>query len=152
LLSTLTPDNDNLHTGSSSDMKKDHPVSGSCLCGKVNFEISELNRDVVVCHCKQCRKQTGHLVAATRVNDDSIELNGNEHLTWFAASDDAKRAFCKHCGSVLFWKRNHTDTTSIMAGSLENPTGLKTISHIFTEFKGDYYDITDGLPQYKLSD
>jgi len=133
-------------------MKKNHPVSGSCLCGKVNFEITEINRDVVMCHCQQCRKQTGHLVAATRINNDSIYIEGDEHLTWFAASEDAKRGFCKFCGSVLFWKRNNSDTTAVMAGSLETPTGLDTISHIFTEFKGDYYEITDGLPQYPMSD
>ncbi len=133
-------------------MKKDHPVSGSCLCGKVNFEITQLIRDVVICHCQQCRKQTGHQVAATRIEDGSIVLIGEEFLTWFAASDDAKRGFCKNCGSVLFWKRNNTDTTAVMAGSLEAPTGLKIISHIFTDFKGDYYEITDDLPQYTMSD
>lgn len=133
-------------------MKKDHPVSGCCLCGKVNFVMSELNRDVVMCHCKQCRKQTGHVVAATRVNNDDLQINGEENLTWFAASDDAKRGFCKHCGSLLFWKSNTATSTSIMAGSLEEPTGLTTNCHIYTEYKGDYYEITDGLPQHKSSD
>jgi len=105
-----------------------------------------------MCHCQQCRKQTGHLVAATRVSDKGLELSGDEHLKWFAASDEAKRGFCKHCGSVLFWKSNDSDTTAVMAGSLESPTGLETTAHIFTAFKGDYYDITDGLPEYERSD
>lgn len=133
-------------------MKTNHPVTGSCLCGKISFKIDELTRDVVMCHCQQCRKQTGHQVAATRVDDSALELTGEEHLTWFAATDDAKRGFCKHCGSVLFWKSNGSNSTAVMAGSLERPTGLETTKHIFTEFKGDYYDIADGLPQHKLSD
>jgi len=133
-------------------MKANQPVSGSCLCGKIHFKIDELIRDVVMCHCQQCRKQTGHLVAATRINDSGLDLTGEEHLKWFAASDDAKRGFCQDCGSILFWKSNGSDTTAVMAGSLEEPTGLETTSHIFTEFKGDYYEITDGLPQHKLSD
>jgi len=133
-------------------MKSNHPVTGSCLCGKIRFNITELTRDVVMCHCQQCRKQTGHLVAATRVSDKGLELSGDEHLKWFAASDEAKRGFCKHCGSVLFWKSNDSDTTAVMAGSLESPTGLETTAHIFTAFKGDYYDITDGLPEYERSD
>lgn len=133
-------------------MKANHPVTGSCLCGKVNFTVDELIRDVVMCHCQQCRKQTGHLVAATRINDNALKLIGEDNLTWFAASEDAKRGFCKHCGSILFWKANGTNTTAVMAGSLESPTGLETTAHIFTEFKGDYYDITDGVPQHKASD
>lgn len=133
-------------------MKTNHPVNGSCLCGQVEFSIEELDRDVVVCHCEQCRKQTGHVVAATRVEDTKMSLTGAEHLTWFAASDEANRGFCKHCGSLLFWKRTDSTMTSVMAGSLASPTGLQTASHIFTQFKGDYYDINDDVPQHDLSD
>lgn len=132
-------------------MKAHHAVSGSCLCGEVTFTANELDRDVLVCHCQQCRKQTGHVVAATRVKDSDFVLSGEQHIRWFAASDHAKRGFCQHCGSTLFWKRNGSKTTSVMAGSLDAPTGLKTIGHIFTEHKGDYYDIADGLPQHLKS-
>lgn len=133
-------------------MKENHPVSGSCLCGKVTFTADELSRDVVMCHCQQCRKQTGHMVAASRVQDKCLHLKGDKNLTWYAATDEAKRGFCKHCGSLLFWKRDGTDHTAVMAGSLESPTGLQTIAHIFTEFKGDYYEIADGVPQHRRSD
>lgn len=133
-------------------MKTNHPVNGSCLCGSVKFALTSLDRDVVYCHCEQCRKQTGHFVAATRAQDNCLSVTGEDNLTWFAASSDAKRAFCKHCGSLLFWKRNNTDTTSIMAGSLDSPTQLQSACHIYTEFKGDYYEITDGLPQHTRSD
>ena len=92
------------------------------------------------------------MVAASRVQEKDLHLKGDENLIWYAASDEAKRGFCKQCGSVLFWKRNGTDHRAVMAGSLESPTGLETIAHIYTEFKGDYYEITDGLPQHKRSD
>ena len=133
-------------------MKKDHPVKGRCLCGNVQFDIAELARDVVMCHCKQCRQQTGHMVAATNVKNAKLKIHGEEHLNWFAASEDAKRGFCKNCGSLLFWKKNNADNTSVMAGSLEEPTGLETVCHIYTAYKGDYYEITDGLPQHEMSD
>ena len=32
-------------------------------------------------------------------------------------------------------------------GCLDEPTGLELADHIFVSEKGDYYDITDGLPQ-----
>jgi len=133
-------------------MKENHSVKGSCLCGQISFEIDELDRDVVMCHCQQCRKQTGHLVAATRVEDKNLHITGEKNIKWYAASDDAKRGFCQNCGSVLFWKANDLDTTAVMAGSLESPTGLQTRSHIFTDYKGDYYEFTDGLPTFSHSD
>ena len=38
-----------------------------------------------------------------------------------------------------------TPTTSITAGTLDLPTGLRIDSHIFTADKSDYYEITDDV-------
>ncbi len=108
-------------------------------------------RGVVYCHCSQCRKQSGHFYAATNVQDDSIDISGEEHVSWYEASDFAKRGFCKHCGSVLFWKHHELDYISVMAGAFDQPSGLHGESHIFVGDKGDYYEIDDGLPQYEKS-
>ncbi|WP_202899394.1 hypothetical protein [Kordiimonas gwangyangensis] len=43
------------------------------------------------------------------------------------------------------------DATGILAGSLDGPTGLKTMGHIFTGEKADFYEITDTCPQYERS-
>ncbi|MDB3912880.1 GFA family protein, partial [Paracoccaceae bacterium] len=40
-------------------------ITGSCECGAVVFELSGKLRDVVACHCGQCRKTSGHYWAAT---------------------------------------------------------------------------------------
>jgi len=127
-------------------------VKGSCLCGEVSLTIKQFARDVVACHCQQCRKQTGTYVSAANVKDTDLIVQGREHIKWFAASSAAKRGFCVHCGSLLFWKSNDSDNTSVMAGCLESPTGLSLTKHIFTADKGDYYAIEDGLPQFKQSD
>ena len=39
-----------------------------------------------------------------------------------------------------------------MLAAWMQPTGLKTTKHIFVEEKGDYYEITDDLPQFAHSD
>ncbi|WEX11571.1 GFA family protein [Chelativorans sp. AA-79] len=124
---------------------------GACLCGAVHFRAAGKLRGVVYCHCSQCRRQTGHHYAATDVEDARLTIEGAENLTWYAASDFARRGFCRICGSALFWKRNDADVTSIMAGSFDRPSGLKAEAHIFVADKGDYYEITDGLPQYARS-
>ena len=68
-------------------------------------------------------------------------------LKWYRSSEIAERGFCCECGSPLFWDCG-TDEISINAGSLDQPTGLRLIRHIFVESKGDYYRIDDGLPQF----
>ena len=121
--------------------------TGSCLCGRIRLKINGMMRPVVACHCTQCRKQTGHYYAATNAPDEAIEIEGREHLKWFQSSDDAKRGFRAECGSALLWQYDRDDFTSILAGCLDMPTGLKLEKHIFVADKGDYYEITDGLPQ-----
>ncbi len=106
---------------------------------------------MIYCHCSQCRKQSGHFYAATNVADADIAVEGAESISWYAASADAKRGFCRICGSALFWKRNADDEISVMAGAFEQPSGLVGESHIFIADKGDYYSIDDGLPQFERS-
>jgi hypothetical protein len=122
--------------------------TGSCHCGAVTFSVTGPMREVIYCHCSQCRKQGGHFVAATACRDDQLSVSGVENLTWYAASETAKRGFCKTCGSLLFWKADGGDRTSIMAGSFDMPSGLAEGHHIHVEDKGDYYEIVDGLPQH----
>ena len=125
--------------------------TGSCLCGSVRFKVSGHLRGVVYCHCSQCRKQTGHFVAATNAQDADIAIEGEEKTVWYTASGTARRGFCGTCGSVLFWKHTELASTSIRAGSFDRPSGLKAESHIFVCDKGDYYEIHDGLPQVEKS-
>lgn len=124
---------------------------GSCLCGAVRFSAAGPLRGVVYCHCSQCRKQTGHYFAATNVATDALKIESGETIAWYAASPYAKRGFCSVCGSALFWKHNEADEISVMAGAFEQPSDLKAEMHIFVADKGDYYEITDGLPQFDRS-
>jgi hypothetical protein len=34
-----------------------------------------------------------------------------------------------------------------MSGTIDGATGIETSKHIFTAFKGDYYNIADNVPQ-----
>ncbi|WP_245581898.1 GFA family protein [Phyllobacterium phragmitis] len=114
----------------------------------MRFETTGKLGRVSYCHCTQCRKQSGHHYAATNVVDDALHIDGAENITWYASSEKARRGFCRTCGSVLFWKHDEVDYTSIMAGSFDQPTGLHGKRHIFVSDKGDYYSINDELPQY----
>jgi len=117
---------------------------GSCLCGAVSYSVDGPLRPVVACHCVQCRKSSGHFVAATSAPRGSVTVTGE--VSWYHASDTARRGFCGTCGSSLFWDGPGTHL-SIHAGTLNGATGLRLIGHIYCADKGDYYEIGDGLPQ-----
>ena len=124
-------------------------TTGSCLCGTVRFTASGPLRQVVYCHCSQCRKQTGHYYAATNIADDDLAIEGEDSVTWYEASAFARRGFCRVCGSALFWKPREHAYTSVMAGLFDKPSGLEQGYHIFVADKGDYYSLNDGLPQHQ---
>lgn len=116
-------------------------MQGSCLCGKLSYRISGQTRSIVACHCTQCRKTSGHYVAATQVKKEQLEIAGSENLKWYRSSASAKRAFCSSCGSQLFWTQLVSPDISVMAGTLDGPTGLVMDRQICIENKGDYYAV-----------
>ncbi|MFN0217827.1 MAG: GFA family protein [Hyphomicrobium sp.] len=127
-------------------------LTGSCLCGAVRFELSPPLRDVIFCHCRQCAKWTGSAVAATAVSPENFTLiEGADALAWYSASKHAERGFCARCGSSLFWKPTDGSRIAVLAGTLDQPTGLVTRAHVFVADKSDFYDIADDAPHFDAS-
>ena len=127
------------------------PYAGGCLCGKVRFTVDGPLDPVTYCHCGQCRRQSGHVLAATGAPIATISIEGEGELTWFAASKEAERGFCRHCGSHMFWKPASGHRIAIMAGALDGPVALVQKRHIFVSDKPDWYEITDDLPQAQVT-
>lgn len=123
--------------------------AGGCLCGGVRYRVLGPLRDVVACHCTQCRRSSGHYMADTSAAVADIVFDAQATLTWYASSADAQRGFCSRCGANLFWRDESRAARelSISAGSLDGPTGLRIARHIFVADKGDYYTLDDGVPQ-----
>jgi hypothetical protein len=125
--------------------------SGGCLCGAVRFAATGPLREVVFCHCGQCRRQSGLFVAATAVDQGCLAVTGQDRLRWYAASAHAKRGFCRDCGTLMFWRPEAGQHVAIMAGSLDDPSVLRPGYHICTDGRPAFYDLSDGLPQYPHS-
>lgn len=123
-------------------------LSGGCLCGDVKYEVNGNLRPVSYCHCEQCRKTSGHFVAATACASEDLEMLIDTGLRWYRSSPDASRGFCATCGSSVFWRLQQGRHISIMAGTVDAPTRLHAAEHIFVAHASDYYTIDDGLPQY----
>ena len=114
--------------------------TGSCVCGGVAYEVAGPLREIIACHCEQCRKTSGHHVAATQAPAAAMTFLADETLAWYRSSDAAERGFCRRCGGSLFWRRVGDDRVSIMAGTLDDTSDLSMNRHIFVRFKADYFD------------
>lgn len=120
---------------------------GACLCGAVRFEVEGELGPPDACHCTQCRKQSGHVWASTDVPREAVTIGGEDKVSWYRSSERVRRGFCSICGSVLFWDADGRAKLAIAMGAFDAPTGTHLEKHIFTAYKGDYYEIADGLPQ-----
>ncbi len=148
----MIPVKSGLETSTGQTMAEGQVRTGSCLCGGVRYRTTGELRNVIYCHCSQCRKTSGHFVAATGCAIENFELLNAESLLWYRASEAAERGFCGVCGGNLFWKPDHGERISMFAGTLDVPTKLVSESHIFVADKSDYHNIADGLPQHLQSD
>jgi hypothetical protein len=133
--------------------KQSITTSGGCLCGAVRYAIHGELRGIVNCHCSKCRRFHGHFGAYTSVVIKELEILEDRGLKWFPSTTDetpnVNRGFCSECGASLFWHPTDQARISVTAGSLDEPTGLQTIGHVWTSQIGDYYDISDGHPRFE---
>jgi hypothetical protein len=130
-------------------------ATGRCLCGAVRYEIRGTLRDVLICHCEECRRWHGHVSASTAARREDFVLREQRGLRWIQSPHSdagARRGFCAECGSSLFWDAPGRPTVSIAAGTLDEPTGLRIAAHWFVSQAGDYYELPpDGLPRHEHS-
>ncbi len=83
---------------------------GSCVCGQTTYIAFDLN-DISYCHCEQCRKMTGHFMAASQVSRENIKIKGK--IKWFYTHEGSRHGFCDNCGANMFWQNDNKPTISV---------------------------------------
>ena len=128
-------------------------AGGGCLCGAVRYMILGDLRGIINCHCSKCRRFHGNFGAYTSVNEDHLDFVEKRGLKLFKSITDetpnVHRGFCIECGSSLFWHPKDLEEIYIAAGSLDDPTNLQTIGHVWISQISDYYEIHDDLPKHE---
>jgi len=129
------------------------PMQGSCLCGKINFQVTEPLKLARNCHCSRCRqgRSTAHACNGFVSYDGVDFLAGEEHLQNYKVPDAQffTQVFCKNCSSLMPRKDSGRGISIIPMGSLDNDPGIKTSDHIWVGDKSSWHNITDGLPQHE---
>lgn len=114
---------------------------GSCLCGAIRYEAAGEPLRVGICHCHDCRRESGSAFTVFAVwPRDHFRFKGEPKV-------HAGRGFCPTCGSRLF---NLSDTEAeIRTGSLDSaPTDLAPQYEIWVKRREPWLAALPGLPQY----
>jgi hypothetical protein len=127
-------------------------LTGRCLCGGVRFEIEGRLGPVIYCHCSMCRHASGSSFATNAsVWTDAFRIvTGGELIKEYESSPGNLRAFCSHCGSPLYGTiAGIPSIRRVRLGTLDNAAGAKSVAHIWTGSKSDWFEITDHLTQFE---
>ncbi|RFB76403.1 GFA family protein [Methylovirgula sp. 4M-Z18] len=134
---------------------ENNPVraTGGCLCGSVRYVVRGPLRDVWACHCPWCRRLHSHYAAYSACETANLEIihRGPGKLRWYRSSPAVRHGFCSKCGTQIFWDGRGKNHMSIAASTINEPTGLRLTKHLCVQLKGDYYEITDDVPQENSS-
>jgi hypothetical protein len=123
--------------------------SGGCLCGAVRYEVQGLLREILVCHCHECRRWSGRAWAATAARADETGIEGP--VVWRPSPRSeyrARRGNCERCGSSLFWWAEGGERIAIGAGTLDEPNGVRVAAHIWAEQGADWERPGGDTPAY----
>ena len=117
-------------------------ITGQCHCGAIQYEVNGKLLGVINCHCGDCRRWHGNFAAYAVASLDDFKITqGADKLKWYESSSKARRGFCPDCGSSIFKDNLDGEKIVLSVGALNPPTGLGPLKDIFTESKGDWYEL-----------
>lgn len=121
---------------------KGDTLSGRCLCGAVRFSFEPAKPEVGVCHCSMCRRwSSGPFFAHD--HEGPVAFEGAESIGVYKSSEWGERAFCKTCGTLLYWRLSGAEHFALSAGTFDDQSGLKFVAEIFVDEKPAYYDFAN---------
>jgi len=125
--------------------------TGSCLCGRITFEIEGEFEDFYLCHCSRCRKDTGSAHASNLFSSSAkiTWISGKEQVkTYRVEGTEHTKSFCPHCGSALPTLQMKDTLLVVPAGSLDSDPQISPKGHIYMESRASWDNNLENLPQY----
>ncbi len=118
-------------------------MNGHCLCGAVTFVAPE-SKEIGACHCGACRRWGGGPLLAVHCGPN-VAFHGSEQIAVYPSSDWAERAFCKTCGTHLYYKLLPTGEYFVPAGAIDS-NDFEIGSQIYIDRKPHYYAFANQTP------
>ena len=119
-------------------------LTGSCLCGGVEYEVRE-PEGLGYCHCTRCQRWTGSSLAGVVVAKQNFGFTKGEDLVTRYESEFAPRNFCSKCGSSLY---DDLGEKYFVAAGLMQELELDPSFHLQVSYKANWHEIGDNAPQY----
>ncbi len=126
-----------------------YPISGSCQCGNVTYQLLAPPKMILACHCKECQKLSTSAFSITAlVATDSVLFSG-ELREWqrYAESGNKNFAkFCPSCGNRIFhFNPDKPEMIKLKPANLTDTRLIQPELHIWVSEKQDWFQIPEGV-------
>ena len=122
---------------------------GGCQCGAVRYTLVGEPAWVAHCHCRDCRRATGALVATyAGYREDTVKFEQGEPSN-YESSPGARRGFCSRCGSsICYASHRWPGELHMLVAGFDDPSQLRPQVHVYVKDRLPWHHIGDGLPQF----
>lgn len=125
-------------------------LTGSCLCGRIRYEVAGELGPIGHCHCSICRKSHAAPFGthASVRSEDFRWVGGEELVASYESSPGRFRRFCRNCGATLTGHGEGKEVGAIAVATLDVDPGARPVAHIMVGSKAPWFEITDSLPRF----
>lgn len=121
------------------------PLSGHCLCGALRFTVDSVEPEFYACHCDMCLRWGGGPYLS--VTATGLKFENDENLAVFDSSGWAQRAFCRLCGTNIFYRVKKLAVHEVNTGTFDDASSFRMIGEIFVDEKPSYYEFSGDHPR-----
>jgi hypothetical protein len=118
------------------------------MCGAVRFDARNVPGTFGICHCEACRRWTGSALLEVSIKTDDLTWRGAEHIAVRASSDWAERAWCRTCGTNVYFRHTRPDkwfgSTDLPLGIFDDASGFTLTHEIYVDHKPDSFAYDGG--------
>lgn len=109
------------------------------MCGAVRIAGWAKEPKVAACHCEMCRRWSSG--PYFEVSCENVIFEGKDNIAKIRSSGWAERAFCKLCGSNLYYHLIGSSEFQISAGLLDDQSDLRLALQVFVDKKPPFYTL-----------
>lgn len=118
-------------------------ATGGCLCGAVRFAAQQVPETASICHCRSCQRWAGSALIEVSIPTEALTWTGRDHIAIRAGSAWAERAWCRECGTGLWFRHTRQDayfgSTELPIGIFDDPNGFRISHEIYIDHKPDSF-------------
>jgi hypothetical protein len=129
-------------------------LEGGCLCGALRYECDHKFITPVCCHCRDCQLlHSAPYALEVSVPIEALTYTKGNPKTYSMLGDsgaDKHHEFCSNCSTnVVGWSEAYPEIRMIQLASLDDPSVIKPVAHVYVKSAIPLANLNDGLPQFE---